>query len=110
MTKFEAQSSKFVDLRQGKELSELWVLGSNIMVRVSVYRDAYDHQSHARADVFDPLRLQWNPLVSIAYPAMASIACSHVDRSGGIQAAMAKDSKALRDQAELILTRSGAVE
>jgi hypothetical protein len=41
-----------------------------IKVRLKIKSDSYDFQSYARADVFNPESLSWNPLASIPYSNM----------------------------------------
>ena len=39
-------------------------------LRISIYSDAYDFQSHARIEAFSPTDLKWNRLASIHYGVM----------------------------------------
>lgn len=96
------KSSTVYSTSQGRHLSEVWQY-NNLMVKVEVYRDLYEAQSYARAEVFSPVSLKWNPLTSVPYPLMAATEQSHVSPAK-VDPALREDAATLRAQALVILS------
>jgi len=74
----ERVDSKAWKGQQSIEYQALWLLGQSDMVRVRIDRDSYDFQSSAEAHVW---RDRWEPLASIPYPQMATLAHSPYTRT-----------------------------
>lgn len=50
----------------------------DLKIRIRIKRDAYDSQSYALAEGFDPDRLKWQEIVSIPYPKMVCLKISYI--------------------------------
>ena len=72
-------------------------------VRIDIRRNAYDMQSHLRAEVFDPVANNWNELCSQPIEVAACKAISYVDKQEKVMLPFRLDAKALLDEAAVIL-------
>lgn len=57
---------------QGVKFSMIAQLGEH-KIKISIDRDTYDNQSHARGFVFSTAAMDWKSIYSIPYPQMASL-------------------------------------
>lgn len=59
--------------KQGTGTKRIYDVSSprgGFVIKVEVYSDNYDFQSYARAEVWSPVSLTWNPIHSIHYSNM----------------------------------------
>lgn len=98
----EPISSEFAKLRQSLQLRRLYNVDGH-KIRTTVYVDAYDFQSYARAERWNGER--WYEMATIAHPAMHSV--KKVSRFGKVdadaEAAMNVDTQELLKAVKAIL-------
>jgi hypothetical protein len=82
----------------------------DVMLRVSIRRNAYDEQSFARVEAFDKTKNEWNTIGSVPFTSTACQEVSYVMRSltPGQKALFERDAKRLLDLAMVIIQEPGA--
>jgi hypothetical protein len=63
-------SRSLAKVRQGWELTAIYVHQSGARLRVRIRRDSYDHQSHAVVEAWAPRDLRWNEVHAAPYSAL----------------------------------------
>lgn len=87
-----------------------FLTGNGVMLRISIRRNAYDNQSHARVEAFDGAGLKWNPLGSIPFETCACKTISYVQKqlTGSDMVLFEQDADRLLQMALVILQDSAA--
>jgi hypothetical protein len=72
-------------------------------IRVDIRRNAFDHQSGARAQIFDPDQVRWNVIATIPQPQMSCLHLSYAQRNPATPEDFEQDEQRLLDEVKLIL-------
>jgi len=85
---------------QSWQYQALWQLGED-RLRILIRRNAYDHQSYARVEVFSFALRKWEPLADLPY---AKMSVTKAGRISYVNTSLTDNQKAyfLQDERELI--------